>query len=181
MARGAQTQNPRSEANRHGVTMRIVAVLLSILIATSAAASDRGKVTNLPLPRYVSIKAGEANVRRGPSLTHRIDWVFQRRHLPVQITAEHGHWRRVRDREGAGGWVHYSLLSGVRYVEIMEADTALHREPKSDSLLVAKAEPGVIAKLGDCNPVWCRVTAEGISGWVAKDVLWGVEPGEVRD
>lgn len=161
--------------------MRAIALLLSIFLATSALAQDRGRVTNLPLPRFVSIKAGEANVRRGPSLTHRIDWVFQRRHMPVQITAEYGHWRRVRDREGAGGWIHYSLLSGVRYVELTGQQVALHREPKSDSLLVAKAEPGVIAKLGDCNPVWCRVTADGISGWVTKDLLWGVEGGEIRD
>ena len=163
--------------------MRIAAGLALILAlgAGHAPAAERGTVTNLPLPRYVSIKTGEANVRRGPSLTHRIDWVFQRRHLPVEITAEYGHWRRVRDREGAGGWVHYSLLSGVRYVEITGSDTALHRDPESNSLLVARAEPGVVARLGDCNMVWCRVTADGITGWVRKEDLWGVEAGELRD
>ena len=37
------------------------------------------------------------------------------------ITAEYGHWRRVQDRDGAGGWMHYTLLSGVR-TAIVEAD-----------------------------------------------------------
>jgi len=60
-------------------------------------------------------------VRRGPSLTHRIDWIFKRRGMPLQVTAEFGNWRRVRDRDGAGGWIHYSLLSGVRTV-LVEKD-----------------------------------------------------------
>ena len=74
----------------------------------------RGAVTNLPLPRYVSLKGGEGNARRGPSLSHRIDWVFRHAGMPLRVTAEFGHWRRVEDQDGAGGWVHYSLLSGVR-------------------------------------------------------------------
>ncbi|MEL6566070.1 MAG: SH3 domain-containing protein, partial [Pseudomonadota bacterium] len=74
-----------------------------MLVALPVAARDTGPVTNLPLPRYVSLKAVEGNVRRGPSLTHRIDWVFQRRDMPLRITAEHGHWRRVEDRDGMGG------------------------------------------------------------------------------
>ena len=95
---------------------------LALLCGASLAqaAEERGPVTNLPLPRFVSMKAGEGNVRRGPSLTHRIDWVYTRRDMPLEITAEYGHWRRVRDREGAGGWVHYSLLSGVRTVIVEE-------------------------------------------------------------
>ena len=75
---------------------------------------NRGPVTNLPLPRYVSLKGSEGNARRGPSLSHRIDWVFRHAGMPLRVTAEFGHWRRVEDQDGAGGWVHYSLLSGVR-------------------------------------------------------------------
>jgi SH3-like domain-containing protein len=75
---------------------------------------DVGCVTNLPLPRFVSLKGSEGNARRGPGLTHRIDWVFTRAGMPLKITAEFENWRRVEDSEGAGGWVHYSLLSGVR-------------------------------------------------------------------
>lgn len=144
-------------------------------------ATELGPVTNLPLPRYVSIKVKEANVRRGPSLSHRIDWVYQRRHLPVQITAEYGNWRRIRDIEGAGGWVHYSLLSGSRYVLVTGADAMLWSKPEAGSLAVARAEPGVIAELGDCTSDWCEVEAGGLDGWIRKDQVWGVDPGEIRD
>src|SRR5690606_33369670 len=75
---------------------------------------ERGPVTNLPLPRYVSLKGNEGNARRGPSLSHRIDWVFRHAGMPLRVVAEFGHWRRVEDKDGAGGWVHASLRPGRR-------------------------------------------------------------------
>ena len=39
---------------------------------------------------------------------------LQRAGLPVEITAEFENWRRIRDWEGAEGWVYHSLLSGRR-------------------------------------------------------------------
>lgn len=157
------------------------AVALLLLAGPGPAGQDRGPVTNLPLPRFVSLKASEGNVRRGPSLTHRIDWVYKRRGMPLEITAEHGHWRRVRDRDGAGGWVHYSLLSGARTVIVEEDMLSLHRRPDHDSVVVARLELGVIARLGDCGPDWCRLTADGYRGWVDKTALWGVGLDEIRE
>ncbi|MBD0866254.1 MAG: aspartyl-trna synthetase [Rhodobacteraceae bacterium] len=145
------------------------------------AEADRGPVTNLPIPRFVSMKASEGNVRRGPSLTHRIDWVFKRRNMPLQITAEHGHWRRVHDRDGAGGWVHYALLSGVRTVIIEQDMMTIHKRPDPQSPVVAAFELGVIARLGDCKPGWCYIIAGGYRGWARKSALWGVWPDELRD
>ena len=47
--------------------------------------TKRGQVTNLPIPRYVSLKAKEANARRGPSLSHKIDWIYKRENIPLEI------------------------------------------------------------------------------------------------
>nr|WP_246414430.1 SH3 domain-containing protein [Yoonia ponticola] len=140
-----------------------------------------GPETNLPLPRYVSLKAAEANVRRGPSLSHRIDWVFQRRNMPLQVVAEYGHWRRVIDREGQGGWVHYTMLSGSRSVIVDQDRLRLRSKPRDDSRETVELELGVIARLGECELSWCRLTAGGYRGWAPKSVIWGVEPDEVRD
>ncbi|WP_136442062.1 SH3 domain-containing protein [Pacificoceanicola onchidii] len=157
-------------------------VLFSLGFSSSVAASEtRGPVTNLPLPRFVSMKASEGNVRRGPSLTHRIDWVYKRRGMPLEVTAEHGHWRRVRDRDGAGGWVHYSLLSGVRTVLIEKDMLQLHARDDVESPVTAMLELGVVAELGDCSPQACKLTAGGFSGWAPKDALWGVKPDEIRE
>ncbi|PJJ80808.1 SH3-like domain-containing protein [Brevirhabdus pacifica] len=143
--------------------------------------TKRGPVTNLPLPRYVSLKTGEGNVRRGPSLTHRIDWVFTRRDMPLQITGEYGHWRRVRDRDGAGGWMHYALLSGVRTVIVEEDLTPLRAQPFAEGQVRAYAEAGVVAQLDECRIDWCRIEADGNAGWVPKTTVWGVDPWELRE
>jgi SH3-like domain-containing protein len=159
----------------------LVGCLLSLLASAVAAGTEKGPVTNLPLPRYVSLKASEGNVRRGPSLTHRIDWVFKRRNMPLEVTAEHGHWRRVRDRDGAGGWIHYSLLSGVRTVIVERDMLSLYRRPDPGSPVNARLELGVVARLGECTPLWCRLSAGGYRGWAPKSALWGVKPEELRD
>lgn len=139
-----------------------------------APAPQTGPVTNLPLPRFVSMKAAEGNVRRGPSLTHRIDWVFKHRNMPLEITGEYGHWRRVRDRDGAGGWMHYSLLSGARTVIIEEDLAPLLSQPKTDAPVRARAELGVIARLEGCENDWCRVRVGRARGWMEQAQLWGV-------
>ena len=155
------------------------ALLAALLAAGAVAAQERGPVTNLPLPRFVSVKASEANVRRGPSLTHRIDWVFKRRDIPVEITAEHGHWRRVRDRDGAGGWVHYSLLSGHRTVIVTEDMLALTARPRPQAPVAAHLEVGVIAHVETCARDWCELSVGGYEGWAPKAGVWGVGDGEV--
>lgn len=139
----------------------------------------KGAVTNLPIPRYVSLKGREGNARRGPSLTHRIDWVFKASGMPLKITAEHEHWRRVEDQEGMGGWVHYSLLSGVRTVLVVQDLAEFHDSPEAGAAVSFKAERNVIGKLLECNRDWCRVSTDGDKGWILKTALWGVDPEEI--
>ena len=162
------------------------ASLLAALAAGGAAATPeqeaaKGPVTGLPLPRYVSLKSSEANVRRGPGLSHRVDWVFLRRGMPLQITAEHGHWRRVRDMDDATGWVHYSLLRGNRTAVVVADDAALREAPAPDARPVARVESGVILALDACGQEWCEASAEGHEGWIRKASVWGVEPAETFD
>lgn len=148
--------------------------------ATASAATPL-RSTNLPLPRFVSIKGAQASARRGPGWDHRVDWVYQRRDLPLLVTAEFEHWRRVEDVDGEGGWIHFSLLSGVRTVLVTRPLTPLRRLPQPDSLEVALLENGVIARILECNPAWCRLSVEGERGWAERDALWGLLPGETLD
>ena len=159
----------------------LMAALILLTGYPARAEETRGAVTNLPLPRFVSLKSSETNVRRGPSLTHRIDWIFKRKDMPVEITAEFGHWRRIQDRDGQGGWTHYSLLSGVRTVIVDENMLSLHSRPSEDTPVVAQLESGVIAKLEECTASWCKIGAGGYRGWVQKSAIWGVKPDEIRE
>ncbi len=138
-----------------------------------------GMVTNLPLPRFVSLKGNEGNARRGPGLTHRIDWVFTRSGMPLRITAEYEHWRRVEDAEGVGGWVHYALLSGVRSVLIAADMAEFRNRPQDEAEVIFKAERNVVGWVQECQPDWCRLSVDGERGWVRKTALWGVSPTEI--
>ena len=154
---------------------------MAVMLAGAVGAQDRGEVTNLPIPRFVSLKAAEANMRRGPGLTHKIDWVLKRRDMPLMVIGEYGHWRRVRDKDGAAGWVHYSLISGVRTV-IVETDlVGLRSKPDPEAMVRAYVEAGVVAMLEECEAEWCRIEAGRYAGWVEKATIWGVFEDELRD
>lgn len=165
------------------VTKCRAALAAIVLVANVAAAvaQERGPVTNLPLPRYVSLKANEANARRGPNTTHRIDWVYKRRDLPLRVTAEFEHWRRVEDMEGRGGWMHYALLSGVRTAIVAGDMTQLRTRADPTARELALLERGVIGTLRSCQQVWCQMDVNDLTGWVRKDALWGVASDEVID
>jgi SH3-like domain-containing protein len=151
-------------------------------LAETLTEASLGPVTRLPLPRYVSMRAETANARRGPGLDHRIDWEFVHRGQPLRVVAEYGQWRRVVDRDGAGGWVHHSLLSGARTVLVTGQAPAVLRAGAGENTAVrAMAEPGVVARLDACRDDWCAVRAGGFRGWVPRDRLWGVDPGETLD
>ncbi len=152
---------------------------LAALPDTPPRDPNRGAVTNLPLPRFVTLKTNEGNARRGPGLTHRIDWVFTRAGMPLRVTAEFDNWRRVEDQEGAGGWIHYSLLSGTRSGLIVQ-EMADFRDTPDDAARVAfRAEAGVVGRLLECSRDWCRMNVDGTRAWVRKTAIWGVAADEI--
>ena len=161
---------------------RLLVLFLSInLVSEPALTAEKGPVTNLPLPRFVSLKASKAYARRGPSLSHRIDWVYKRKHMPLEIYAEYENWRRVRDIEGAGGWVHYSLLSGVRTAILTVHMQPLTKAPDEKASIVARFEKDAIAEIKKCDVDWCQLMASGYKGWVPKTSLWGIYEKELKD
>jgi len=149
--------------------------------APAETAAERGRSTGLPVPRYVSLKAGRANVRRGPGTDFPIDWVYTKRGVPLEVTAESNHWRRVRDHEGDGGWIWHTMLAGERSAIVVgdkEAPQPLHQKADIETDVVAYLEPGIVTVLRGCKAGWCRIEVQGHGGWIAQDALWGVYPGE---
>lgn len=142
-----------------------------------------GSESGLPVPRFVSLKSGRINVRRGPGPDNQILWVFEKKGLPVEVTAESGRWRRIRDREGDVGWVWHAMLDGRRTVIVAgragdATPVALQAEPQPSANVVAYAEPGVIAQVKLCKDQWCELQASGYEGWVPRAEVWGTYPGE---
>jgi SH3-like domain-containing protein len=163
------------------------AALLATLLPTLAhsAGEGAGTVTGLPVPRFVSLKSDRVNVRAGPQKEQDVRWVYTRVAMPVEITAEFENWRRIRDWEGAEGWVYHSLLSGKRTAVVVPKSkdelVPLFENADGESDITAKLQSGVLASLKSCTGTWCRITGKGFEGWIRQERLWGAYPNEKVD
>jgi SH3-like domain-containing protein len=157
--------------------LRTVAVLAAAgaLFSLGSAVADTptiGADSNLPVPRFVSLKTEGANGRHGPGLEHRVDWIYERAGLPLMVTGESGPWRRVRDPDGDEVWMHAQNLDQRRTVYVSQG-TALRRSASSAGHVVAYLGPGVIGAVTACDGDWRRVAIGGRVGWVDNAALWG--------
>jgi SH3-like domain-containing protein len=161
----------------------VLAAIVGVLSGVAEAAGDAGNGSGLRLPRFVSLKSDKVNVRGGPNKDQNVTWVYTRTGLPVEIIAEFENWRRIRDWEGAEGWVYHSLLSGKRTGLIStkpksDQPVPIHSSADAASAVTARLEAGVLGNVKRCDGQWCRVTGNGFDGWVQQDRLWGVYPNE---
>ena len=140
--------------------------------------SSRPGLTGRHLPRFASLRADKVNLRTGPGSRYPIDWVFQRRGLPVEIIDEFDTWRRIRDWQGTVGWVHQSMLQSQRHVLVTGKRRLLRRGPEEGTAGAAFVEAGVVGTLGSCDEAWCQVEAKGFRGWLRRDEFYGVYPDE---
>jgi SH3-like domain-containing protein len=159
------------------------AALLWTLVATGPARAAEDGTSGLPVPRFVSLKADKVNVRNGPGKDHDVAWVFKRAGLPVEVTAEYGTWRRIRDADGAEGWVYHSMVSLRRTALVApwrkQGETEPLRDgPSADARVVAKLEPGVLGVVKECDGKFCRIEGDSFDGYVSEPQLFGVYPNE---
>lgn len=149
-----------------------------LIVAPSFAAPVAS--SGLPIPRFVSLRSSEVNVRTGPGTRYPISWVYRKAGMPVEVVEEFDYWRKIRDSEGTTGWVHKTMLEGKRNLMIKGKKAQIVRtdaDEKSKPLL--KAEPMVVGKLVECEKDWCRLQIDGRKGWLPKSTLWGVYANEV--
>ena len=78
--------------------------------------AKKGAVTKLELPRFVSLKSNDVNLRVGPSLNYPIELKYIQNNLPVEIIDEFDVWRKIKDHQHNKGWLHKSLIKGDRFV-----------------------------------------------------------------
>lgn len=181
----------RSSNLRAGLAGALAIVLLVVHPAPAADNKDQAPgvkigASGLQVPRYVSLKSNRVNVRKGPSTEHAVAWVFSSAGLPVEIIAEFGHWRQIRDSEGTEGWVFHALISGRRTALVMpwvkeRQAIPLYESDSTSSRTVAQIEPGVLGSVHRCDKKWCNFTVGKFTGWIEQERLWGVYRDEVVD
>lgn len=142
---------------------------------------DRGSVTGLPIPRFVSLRTNEVNMRVGPGMRYPIEWVYKWRGLPVKVLREFQVWRLVEAPDGTKGWMHQATIVGTRTFLVTGKTRSLRDAPRGTAGVVAELRVGVIGKLKECKAgsAWCRVQVGDRGGWLRRDEIWGVLPDEV--
>ena len=175
---------------RLGRTSRLLALafsLLAPLMASEASAipdtAAKGRETGLPVPRFISLKTGNARMRIGPSLDYGTKWIYVKSGLPLEITAEYDNWRQVRDSDGISGWMHRALLSSRRTAVIgpwLKQPASLHMAARESSAVVAELMARVLVHIKSCDGSWCAIDLphQDLSGFLEQTALWGVYPGE---
>lgn len=155
---------------------------LALVLMTGLCTSlCHAKKSTLPIPRFVTLKANKVNFHVGPGTDYPTEWQYTRKGLPVEIIAEFGHWRLLRDIKGNQGWVHRSLLSGKRNVLVTESGVCqIHDEPNAETAVMGQVEKGVICKVVKCQKAWCYVQVAGVKGWIKRKNIWGTYPHEVK-
>lgn len=150
---------------------RFALILLALCFAVPAYAGH-----------YASLRSNKVYLREGPTFQHRILFIYERKDYPVEVLASYETWRRVRDADGTIGWVSQSMLSDARTVLIVGKGRADVRDaPGAAGSVIAKADPGVVARLKACKPQFCEISASGLKGWIDRTRIWGVDAGEVID
>ena len=154
--------------------------------APLASGAEIGTATGLPVPRFVSLKFDRVNLREGPSMDHPTLWVYERKALPVEVTAESEMWRKIRASDGVTGWVLNASISGRRTAIVAPwkpkaAAFAVHSSRDPKSAVAARLQVGVIGDVTKCDGTWCHISGKGYAGDIRQDALWGVYPGEKFD
>jgi len=145
-----------------------LAVVAAVLLATPAAAQTR------EVPYWATLRAGEVNMRVGPSEAYPISWVYKRAGLPVKVVRVNQGWRLVEDPDGTRGWVVARLLKPERGAIVRGNGKAeLRADPDGEAKVLWRAEPGVVGALGKCEDGWCRFSVGGRAGWVRDSRVWG--------
>lgn len=161
-----------------GSLLLTLAMFVALLPAAPRAAAN--ETSGLPLPRFVSLRSDEVNLRTGPGVRYPIDWIYARRDLPVEVIAEFEAWRKIRDWQGTEGWVHQSMLSGRRMMVVIGGARTLRASDSDSADPIAIVDPGVLGRILSCprNRELCRVEINTLQGWLRRDEMWGVYKGE---
>ena len=148
-----------------------------IILFCSNIYANKGPVTNLDMPRFVSLKSNDVNLRIGPSINYPIELKYVQINLPVEIIDEFDVWRKIRDHQDNKGWLHKSLIKGDRFVLTTNNTKKVYNRPNGK--VIGEAESNNILSLESCLINWCFISNTNIEGWISKDYLWGAYRNEI--
>ena len=135
--------------------------------------------TGYAIPRFLSLKSDEVNLRIGPSTKYPIIIKYTQKNLPIKIIDENKLWRKIIDHEGNKGWIHKNLIKGERFAIIKEGELLkgkIFNKPKGKN--IGEIGKFNIVKIKKYFTNWCLISFNSNKGWINKNNLWGVFESE---
>ena len=162
------------------INMQIVITFILIIIFSHICNANTGKETGLEIPRYVSLKSDDANIRVGPSKNYPIEIKYIKKNYPLKVLDEYEEWRKVEDFNRNIGWIHKSLISGIRTGIVLSNDSKKIKLFNTlDGNVIGEIGNGNIVFLEKCKIDWCLVSFANYKGWIDKKYIWGVKEKEI--
>ena len=127
---------------------------------------------------FMTLGAAKVELRAEANAKSPVQWIFVRKGLPVEVLEAAEPWKKIRDSDGAEGWVLQDALSTQRNVVVVGGVRNLWRDTTAQAAIVALLEPGVLMQAVRCDSQWCEVQFKSYRGWLKRGQLWGLEPGE---
>ena len=151
-------------------------IFILLLLCNNNLLAKTGTVTGLEIPRFVSLKSDDVNLRVGPSINYPIELKYVHINLPVEVIEEFDAWRKFSDHKKNIGWVHKSLIKGDRFI-LINNDSMIFKRPNGKP--IGKVKINNVLKLDKCLKNWCKFQHKDINGWISKRNLWGVYENEI--
>ena len=161
------------------VIKSILLILFFYLLHNTSYSNEIGEVTGYKIPRFVSLKSDEVNLRIGSSTNYPIILKYVTKNMPIEITDEYERWRKIRDREGNEGWIYGDLLKGDRFAIIIKNNKSnIYVFSKPDGVPIGEIGKLNIVTIKVCLKKWCKIKFNSHKGWVNKKNLWGIYKNE---
>ena len=162
------------------ISMQIIIAFISIIIFSQICNAEIGKETGLEIPRYISLKSNDANIRVGPSKNYPIEIKYIKKNYPLKVLEEYEDWRKVEDFQKNFGWIHKSLISGIRTGIVLSNDNKTIKLLNTlNGIVIGEIGSGNIVFLEKCKIDWCLVSFGDYRGWIDKKNIWGVKEKEI--
>ena len=142
----------------------VILLILSIFIGNNSFAETE---------YYLTLRSNKVNLRQGPSLSHPIKLVYNKKFLPVLVLDKSYNFRKIKDHENNSGWIHISQLSKKKAALNNKDKSIIFRKPSQYSKPLAVVQKGRLCLINKCKADWCKIKTGNFTGWIKKENLVG--------
>ena len=157
------------------MTIRSAAIFLAAFYFARSEVCAQTPVAATPATLYTAIGDKPAILFDGLSTKANKIFILSRFH-PLEVLVKLDKWTKVRDADGAIGWVENSALGDRRFVQVSANTTVeIRSRPSPASPLVFEAQRGVVLELtGAAIDGWLPIRhRDGQSGFIRSVQIWG--------